>query len=407
MARATTQLTNIEIKNAEIKDKNYKISDGAGLYLVIKKNGTKFFRFDFSFGMKRKSMSFGIFPTISLKNARDARDAAKKLLTQNINPINAKNAKKEKETLTFSLIINKWLDNKKINERTKKNYKDSLNKNVTPYIGSIEIINIKRVDIVNLLEIIIKREEYETTKRMYRILKEVYSWAVLKYNLEYNIIDFNINDLLQKKVQVKNHTAIIEKEEITLLINDIKRFKGDEKDYLHYVPVYALKMIPYLFMRVSAFIQSEWEHIDFENDLWYFPAQNMKTKNDYVYPIPKQVKELLLKLKENTVIESKYILHSPQNRPNIHLNRVTLLRYLTKELGYKDKMTLHGFRSTFSTTCYEHIEEHGYDDRIIEACLSHEQTNKTVKSYNRENKMKYIKQKRELIQWYSNWLDNL
>lgn len=133
----------------------------------------------------------------------------------------------------------------------------------------------------------------------------------------------------------------------------------------------------------------------------------MKSKKEYLYPIPVQVKKLLLKLKDLVAIESEFVFHSAQNKPEKSLSRSTVDTYLRKWVGYEGDATLHGFRSTFSTIAYEYRSEHNQDSLIIEACLSHTDKNAVRRAYNRESKYKYFEDKKVLIDWYANYIDNL
>ena len=409
MAKIVKHLTDTEIKQAKPKEKDYKLSDGQGLYFVVKQNGTKFFRFDFAFGGKRKSMSFGIYPTISLKEAREKREVARNEIQNNINPINQKKVEKVKETLTLEYVSEEWLKlvSKKLDDTTIYNYRGTLKRNVWVHLGKVEVKNIKRIDIVNLLSRMSHMPS--SIKRIYALLGRIFSYAVINYNLKYNPVDFSIIDIFPKE-EIKNHTAITTKDEIKELIQKINNLSIEDKEYYHYSAVYAIKILPYIFVRISSLLKAEWDHIDFEFETWLFPAENTKTKKDYLYPMPKQVVDLLLDLNEHieeSKIRSKYIFHSAFNNPNNPLSRSTVRRYLSHELGYKGQMTLHGFRSTFSTTAYENEELHGYGSFIIESCLSHADKNKIRSAYNRDSLTKYIKQKRELIQWYADYIDGL
>ena len=144
MSRTTKPLTDAEIKKAQVKEKEYKLSDGNGLYLVIKTNGTKFFRFDFSYGGKRKSMSFGVYPGITLKEARDKREESKKQLSNNTNPISEKKLNKISEEITLNYTVDNWLELKKKNssEATYETNKRIL-RNITLQLGNIAIKDIK------------------------------------------------------------------------------------------------------------------------------------------------------------------------------------------------------------------------------------------------------------------------
>lgn len=401
MAKIVKQLSDTEIKNSKAKEKEYKLSDGNGLYLVVKSNGTKFFRYDFSFGGKRKSMSFGIYPGTTLKEAREKKDEALKQIKNNINPIHIKRNAKDNQKTIFKTIAEEWFTNLENNiaQKTVTNYRKTFVKSVYPKIGDYSIHKITRIDIINILK------NSLNTKRIYTLIDRIFSYSTIHYDLKYNVCDFRFNDVIQNK-EVKNHTAVTEEKSIKDLLRDIGDLKYTD-EYYHYSPVIALKILPYVFVRISSLLLAKWEHIDFDEDLWLFPAENMKTKKDFIYPIPKQVKELLLELKKITVINSIYVFHSAQNKPEKHLSRATVGTYLVNILKYKGEMTLHGFRATFSTIAYEKQEEHGYSGFVIEACLSHSDSNKVRSAYNRENKMKYLSQKRELIKWYADFLDSL
>ncbi len=311
--------------------------------------------------------------------------------------------------MTLEFVGEKWLDSisHRLDETTAYNYRGTLQKNVYSHLGAVEINSIKRIDIVNLLNRLKKHSS--TLKRIYRYLSRIFSFAVVNYNLKHNPVDFQVTDLFPRE-QITNHKALTETDDIKELIKKIHGLKLDDKEYYHYSAVYSLKILPYMFVRISSLLKSEWKHIDFENRTWLIPAENTKTRKDYLYPIPQQVFDLLLDLNEcleESKIKSKYIFHSAHNNPNKHLSRATTSRYLKLELGFDGQMTLHGFRSTFSTTAYENEENHGYSGFIIEACLSHADRNKVRSAYNRETLNKYINQKRGLIQWYADYIDGL
>lgn len=418
MAKLVKQLTDTEIKKAKYTSKEdfeklkklnpnvlrkNKLSDGKGLFLILKSNGTKFWQFDFSFGGKRKSMSFGSYPTVSLKEARTKREDARNNIQNNINPINQKKEDKENQKLIFEYIAEKWIKNTaNLSDETRLNYKRSLDKNVNPLIGKLELHNIKRKHIVNVL--ISLQDRTTVASRIYNLLQRIFSYSAINYDLKYNPVDFNLNDLITRK-KISHHKAIINEDKIKELISDIKNLSVEDKDYLHYSGVYALKMLPYMFVRITSLLKSKWDDIDFENETWLFPAKNTKTKEDYLYPMPKQIIDLLMDLNEDTIIKSEYVFHSAQNNPKKYLSRATVSNYLKQVLGYDGEMTLHGFRSTFSTTMNRKKGEHGYSEDIIEACLSHSERNRVKKAYDREYLDKHIDEKRQLIQWYADYLD--
>jgi Fe-S cluster assembly iron-binding protein IscA len=155
MPKVVKPLTDKEIKASKAKEKEYKLSDGQSLYLVVKTNGTKFFRYDFTFEKKRKSMSFGIYPDISLAEARSLKDKAKELLKQNINPIVEKNSSNNvDETNIFKNIAEKWLSRMKNDwvDNTFIKVVNVLENHAYPYIGNKSIKDITRTDILNIID---------------------------------------------------------------------------------------------------------------------------------------------------------------------------------------------------------------------------------------------------------------
>ena len=226
MARLVKPLSDKEIKTAEPREKEYKLSDGKGLFIVVKIDGTKYFRFDFSYGGKRKSTSFGIYPKTTLKEAREKRDEARQLLANNINPISAKRIKKASESLTLQNVVNEWIELRRkssseatiiqntrilkninpisvkrikrasealtldmiINEWLELRAKSSseatiiqnrrMLNNITNWLGNIAIKDIKRVDIINILEKIQNKGVIETAHRLLSLMNKIYMFAV-------------------------------------------------------------------------------------------------------------------------------------------------------------------------------------------------------------------------------------
>lgn len=158
MPATVKPLTDTEIRKAKPKDKEYKLSDGNGLFLLVRKSGNKMWRFDFSYGGKRKSMSFGTYPLVSLKEARESRERAKEQLLKNINPITYKNSQKLEEGINLNFIVSKWLDLRKLNSSPATvTQNERILKNVTSTLGDFALKDIKRVDIISALQVVQKK----------------------------------------------------------------------------------------------------------------------------------------------------------------------------------------------------------------------------------------------------------
>jgi len=405
MPKITTPLTDTEIRKAKPKEKQYKISDGAGLCLIVTAKGSKYFRFDYSYNGKRKSISFGTYPGTSLKEARDKRIAAKELLYKNIDPSNAKQ-KEKSENDTFENVVNKWLEFKNkewTSPRTFKNTKANLYNNAIPLIGNKLFKQVTRHDIINIFETMRKRDVNELQRRIANILNNIYRYAITYDIVEHNIMsDIDLSHIINKKT-LKHFNAVTNKNEIKMLMEDIKDYKNNFKADIS--TIYALKLAPYVFLRPYNLRFAEHSEIDLKKGIWEISKEKMKTKKDFVIPLSTQVIKMISEVQQYSKGKSKYLFPSPitNNKP---ISDSALLHAL-KRMGYKERMTTHGFRSMFSTIAHEKINEHGHHSDIIELCLAHEERNQVKAAYNRENKMKHYDERKELMQFWADWLDGL
>lgn len=406
MARNFTPLTDIQIKNATRKDKDYKIGDGQGLFLVVRKSGSKFFRFDFKYGGKYKTMSFGTYPETSLKEAREKRASAKKLLEKNINPISSKRQVKQSETITLNLVVKEWLNIRKKSASTATVIQNERTlKNVTDFLGSIAIKDIKRIDIIKQMQRIQNdRGIIETAHRLFSLLNKIYMYAVTNEYVEHNILaDIDKKSVLIQNDKEKHLAAVTEEKDIKKLLNDLSNIGNTIKCDIS--TFYIFKIIPYVFVRSENIRLMKWDEIDFDEGLWIIPKEKMKMKISFICPLPKQAIEILKEIEPFSRHRSEFVFPSPMKNDR-GISGATLSDTLVK-LGYQNIHTFHGFRSMFSTVAHEKYKEHGFHSDIIEACLAHKEKNKVKAAYNRVSAYKYVLEKKELIQWYADWLDNL
>lgn len=402
MAKITKPLTDTEIKKAKAKDKEYKLSDGQGLYLVVKVNNSKFFRFDFTYNGKRKSMSFGVYPETSLKEARDKREKAREQLNNNINPIESKKTNFE-DIATFKYIATKWFNLMKSEWKpvTYELNENRLNLHVYPYIGDKDISILTRLDILKIIQKLQEKEHFEIAERILNVIERIFKYSVTYGYIEHNIIaDIDKKTIFAKKIVT--HRATLTKED------EIKEFMQNIKSYgelfrADITTVYALNLSPYLALRPENIRNLEWNEVNFEKEFLDIPANKMKTKKEFVLPLSKQAIEILKLIEPYSKDKSKYVFPSPTS--NLKPISDATVNHALMRLGYKDKITSHGFRAMFSTICHEKIKEHGYYSDIIESCLAHAETNRVKAAYNRESKMKYFEEKKELMQWWANWLN--
>lgn len=404
MPKIVKPLSDTEIKKAKTKDKNYKLSDGHGLYLLVQSNGTKLFRFDFAFEKKRNTISFGTYPETSLKEAREKREIAREQLRNGINPSIKKSIQEITLKPTFKEICERWLDIVKSDweDITYKKNLCIIENNAYPYIGNKSFDEIERTDILNIIE---KMQNRGITVISNKLLG--YFNRIWKYAVTYNIVEHNIIADIDKKQILKNintnkhYPAITNEKEIKQLLIDINNYGKDFRADIS--TVYALKLAPFLALRPYNLRFLEWSEINFEKQYIEIPSAKMKTKKDFVLPLSTHALTLVNEIKLYSYDISKYVFPSQvSNSKPISDNTLSLA---LKRLGYKDRMVPHGFRAIFSTIAHEKISEHGLTSDIIESCLAHEEKNRVKAAYNRESKMKYFDEKKELFQWWSNWLN--
>ncbi|MGM0518790.1 MAG: tyrosine-type recombinase/integrase [Campylobacterota bacterium] len=311
MPKISKPLTTTEIKNIKPKDKQYKKPDGRGLWLVVRPTVGKYWRYDFKYGGKNLSMSFGVYPGVGLKEAREKRESARELLSKNINPISEKRIKKAAESLTLQNVIDKWIDLRKKSSSTATITQNKrILKNITDWLGNIAIKDIKRVDIINALEKLQSRGVIETAHRLLSLINKIYMFAVTKEYIEHNIIA----DIDKKSVLIPNQkdthlAAITEPKDIKQLLLDINLI--GEKLKSDIITIFIFKLIPYVFVRSENIRLMCWDDINLEKGVWEIPKEKMKMKVDFVCPLPKQAIDILKQIEPFSRHRSRFVFPSP------------------------------------------------------------------------------------------------
>ncbi len=403
MPRNTMPLSDTEIKKSKIKDKTYKLSDGQGLYLVVKDNGTKFFRYDYTFQNKRKSMSFGIYPDFSLKDARIKRDETKGLLLQGIDPIEYKNNNIPTLSLTFQAIAENWLAKMQSEWKpiTHQKSKVRLEQHAHPFIGHMNIKDITRLDILKIMDHMQKQDIFELTSRVLNNIERIYKYAVTYGLVEHNIIaDIDKRSALKRK-DVVHVPALTQENDIRELMKDIKSYGQIYNADIS--TIYALRLAPFVFLRPFNLRNLEWSEISFTQSFLEIPAQKMKMSQAFILSLSEQALNIINQIKPYSFGRSNFVFPSPTS--NLKPISENTLNHALMKLGYKNIMTSHGFRSMFSTTVNRYKTKHFMDADIIEACLAHAEKNKVRAAYDRSDVMKYFDEKKKLVQWWADWLE--
>ena len=387
-------LTDVLIRNSKPKDKVFKLSDGGGLYLLVNPNGSRWWRFDYRFDGKRKTLSMGVYPETSLREARERRDEAKKKIESGIDPSHARKAKKESDSGadTFETIAREWFE--KFSPTWSPSHGDRiirrLERDIFPWLGKRPIKEIKAPELLAVLRRIEARGAVETAHRASQNCGQVFRYAVATGRTEGD----PSGDLRGAipPTTTKHHASITDPKEIGGLLRAIDSYEGG------LVVRCALKLAPLVFVRPGELRRGEWSEIDFEKMEWRIPAEKMKMREQHIVPFSRQALGILRELQPLTG-EGKYLFPSPRSwdRPMSENAVLAALR----RMGYSgDQMTGHGFRSMASTI----LNEQGWNRDAIERQLAHAERDEIRAAY---NYAQHLPERRKMMQAWADYLDEL
>ena len=377
-------------------DKPYKLPDEKGMYIYIHTNGSKYFRLDYRFDGKRKTLALGIYPETTLKEAREKRDQARKQIAEGIDPSENKKAVKTSKTESglnsFEVIAREW-GAKHVNnwdDKTNRS-KRMLERNIFPWLGGKPITNILPIDILNCLRRVEDRGTLETAHRVLQICGQVFRYAVATSRIDRDITP----DLRGALPPAKggHFASLTDPKQAAPLLRAIDAYTGT------FVVKSALQLAPMVFVRPSELRHAEWAHIDLESKEWrYFVT---KTETDHIVPLSTQAIEILTALFPLTG-NGRYVFPSART-PNGSraMSDVAMLAAL-RRMGFdKDEMSIHGFRAMARTILDEVL---GFRPDFIEHQLAHAVRDANGRAYNRTS---HLKERHKMMQSWSDYLDSL
>lgn len=397
---ASKLLKDLQVRNAKPLAQDYRLTDGEGLYLLVKPNGSKLWRYNYSFENNKYVYSIGKYPEISLERARILHQDAIRLKAGGINPVDQKRkAKLEKKLAavsTFKTIAKEWLEKKKreLAEKTFEGVEQRIEKNLYPILGDMDIREIKKQDVASALKIADLRSP-EVASRCLGYAKNIFEYAEDLGVIEFSVISSMTAGKFLTKYENERFAHITDPKRLKELLIAIDSYSGE------YVVRQLLRLLPLVALRPTEVRAATWNEIDFEKKIWSIGKERMKMRKDHIVPLSSQALRILEELYPYTK-NSKYIFQSPR-KSDTPLSDNSINKALSI-LGFKDEQTGHGFRHIFSTTCHSNLREHQFDSLVIEACLSHKDKNKERDVY---NGAKYIPERMQLMQWYANYLDDL
>ena len=387
-------ITDIKLKAAKPKERDYRISDGQGLTLMVRKNGSKLWQFRYQFEGKPKTASLGPYPLISLAEAREKRDELRKGLLNDIDPVQAKRlarAQREAEVEhVFKKIALRWHEHwaKARTERHAGYVLRRLESDVFPEIGEFPISGLKAIDVVRVIKKIEARGALDIAKRAFQTIGQVCRYAVAHGLAERDVTsDIRPSDVLSSR-RAKNF-ARIDAKDLPELLQKTEAYQGYPATRL------AMNLLALTFVRTSELINARWEEFDLTKAQWRIPAERMKMRSPHIVPLSRQAIEVLQILHQ--ISGHRKILFSGERDHSKPMSSGTILAALDR-MGFRGRMTGHGWRGLASTI----LHEEGFDHAHIELQLAHQERDRVSASYNHAL---YLKQRAEMMQWWADYLD--
>jgi len=394
MARITRSLTHTEVNQAKPRDKVYTLSDGSGLQLRVKPNGSKLWLLDYHrpYTKKRTSLSFGSFPEVSLAEARDKRKIARELLAKDIDPKEHRDEQSRLNDLahgnTLEHIAVKWLKVKKVTvsaDHAKDTWR-SLELHVFPSLGKVPIHKVTAVKTIEVLEPIAAKGSLETIKRLCQRLNEIMVYAVNSGIVTSNPLAGISKAFQQPK---KQHLPTLEPSQLPTLMAVLSQAS------IKITTRCLIEWQLHTMVRPSEAAGTRWDEIDFDDSLWNIPAERMKQKKAHTVPLTSQ-SLALLELMKSISSKSEFVFPSDRNL-RTHTHEQTANTAL-KRMGFNKKLVAHGLRSIASTA----LNEQGFDGDVIEAALAHIGKNEVRNAYNRTD---YLERRKPVMTWWSEYIE--
>jgi integrase len=392
MAKQSTtgKLPAVSVNQAKPKTKPYKLSDGGGLYLLINPNGRRYWRLKYRVNHKEKVLALGVYPDVSIAQAREQALKAKRLLKQCIDPgISRKQEKAEMTHNTFKPIAEEW--HKKESGRWSKSHAErvwqTLEADALPHLGNIPIRDIRAADVLRVIKKIEERGALDVASRVKQRISSVFRYAIQLSHIEFNPVDALKDVIETRKV---THRKSLKLDQLPAFLNALDSYPGYPTTH------HALKLIMLTFVRPGELRSAEWKDFDLDKAIWRIPAEKMKMDEEHIVPLSTQAIDLLGQVRE---LSGNYELVFPGSHDyRKRMSENTLTYAIRKRLGFD--ATAHGFRTTASTI----LNESGFRVDVIERQLAHGERNKVRAAYNRSQ---YMAERTEMMQWYADYLDGL
>lgn len=407
MPRITKPLSDTEIKASKPKKKTYRLFDGGGLYLQITTKGQKYWRLKYRIEGKDKTIALGVYPQLSLLNARKNRQEFKEKIISGIDPLVERKHKKEVEKTEIAKIVNTF---KKVSEeyfvhigKTKGHSEGyhslqvaRMNNHAYPYFGDKSVVDITKSDVREVISILVDKRKKETASRVLHLIKDILDYAEDREYIEFNVsLGIKASKEIGKS-EVVHYPVITEDKPLKSLLLALDNYSGE------FITKQALRIMPYVALRPYNIRFAEWSEIDLKKNIWTIKAEKMKMKETFRLPLPDVVIKILKETKKVTG-DGKFVFPSSVHKDH-HMSENTLNMAL-RRLGYKKgEIVSHSFRGIMSTIAHSKMSEHGFDSLVIEKALAHVDPNKVRASYAHSD---LFDERVKLMKWWEKYLEEV
>ena len=373
-----------------------KMHDGEGLYLWVFENGAKYWRLRYKADGKEKSQALGVYPHVSLKGAREKRDVARKQIAAGVDPSAERKAIKQAAKVaavsSFEAVAREWFEKNSggWSERHRYNVQRRLDLDLFPALGSRPIAAMDAPEVLEVIRKIEARGSHDLAGRVLQIAGQVFLYGIAAGRCKYNLAH-GLSKAITKPV--REHQKAVRPDELPALLKAIATYDdtGDTQTRI------ALQLLAHTFTRTSELIEAEWSEFNFDTAQWTIPAERMKMGEELIVPLSRQSLSLL---RQQRAIAGHSRFVFPGRNPSVTMSNNTMLFALYR-LGYKAKMSGHGFRTVASTV----LNESGlWSSDAIELQLAHAERNAIRAAYNRAQR---IEERTRMMLWWSEHLDSL
>ena len=387
-------LSDAKVRNAKPQAKPYKITDGEGMFLLVTPSGSKYWRLKYHFAGREKLLALGVYPEVSLGDARERRTQARKAIAAGNDPGEVKREAKRLAVLqtenAFETVAREWYEQRKHEWKpsSTKTILKRLERHIFPKLGKRPIATITAPDILSMLRVIEGSGTLDTAQRVMQMCGQVFMYAIATGRAERNPVP-DLRGAL--KTPVTQHHAYLKAADLPEFLKKLEAYDGALQTKL------ALRFLLLTYVRTIELRGAEWPEIDFDKAEWRIPAGRMKMKELHIVPLSRQAVAVLRELQKHT--GNRQYLFPNQHNPVSFMSENTML-YALYRMGYHSRTTGHGFRSTASTI----LNENGFMPDVIERQLAHCERNKVRAAYNHAQ---YLPERRKMMQWWADYLDGV